>query len=143
PEPLVDAIRGTAVAGGLELAMTCHWRVAVKTARLGQPEVKLGLIPGGGGTQRLARLVGVDKALAMIVGGDPIGGEEAKRLGLVDEIVDGDLTAGAIAFAERIVNEKRPLRKVRDLEDRKSTRLNSSHEWISYAVFCLKQKKKT
>jgi len=98
--------------------MTCHWRVAVKTARLGQPEVKLGLIPGGGGTQRLPRLVGVEKALAMIVGGDPIGGEEAKRLGLVDEIVDGDLTAGAIAFAERVVNEKRPLRKVRDLGDK-------------------------
>ncbi len=118
PKPIVAAIHGTALGGGLELAMTCHWRVAVKTARLGQPEVKLGLIPGGGGTQRLPRLVGVEKALAMIVGGDPIGGEEAKRLGLVDEIVDGDLTAGAIAFAERVVNEKRPLRKVRDLGDK-------------------------
>ena len=118
PKPIVAAIHGTALGGGLELAMTCHWRVAVKTARLGQPEVKLGLIPGAGGTQRLPRLVGVDKALAMIVGGDPIGGEEAKRLGLVDEIVDGDLTAGAIAFAERVVNEKRPLRKVRDLGDK-------------------------
>ena len=118
PKPIVAAIHGTALGGGLELAMTCHWRVAVKTARLGQPEVKLGLIPGGGGTQRLPRLVGVEKALAMIVGGDPTGGEEAKRLGLVDEIVDGDLTAGAIAFAERVVNEKRPLRKVRDLGDK-------------------------
>ena len=118
PKPIVAAIHGTALGGGLELAMTCHWRVAVKTARLGQPEVKLGLIPGAGGTQRLPRLVGVEKALAMIVGGDPIGGEEAKRLGLVDEIVDGDLTAGAIAFAERVVNEKRPLRKVRDLGDK-------------------------
>jgi len=118
PKPIVAAIHGTALGGGLELAMTCHWRVAVKTARLGQPEVKLGLIPGAGGTQRLPRLVGVEKALAMIVGGDPIGGEEAKRLGLVDEIVDGDLTAGAIAFAERMVNEKRPLRKVRDLGDK-------------------------
>jgi len=98
--------------------MTSHWRVAVKTARLGQPEVKLGLIPGAGGTQRLPRLVGVEKALAMIVGGDPIGGEEAKRLGLVDEIAEGDLTAAAIAFAERVVNEKRPLRKVRDLDDK-------------------------
>jgi len=95
-----------------------HWGVRVTTARLGKPEVKCGLIPGGGGTQRLPRLVGFEKALAMIVGGDPIGGEEAKRLGLVDEIVDGDLTAGAIAFAERIVNEKRPLRKVRDLDDK-------------------------
>ena len=118
PKPIVAAIHGTALGGGLELAMTCHWRVAVKTARLGQPEVKLGLIPGAGGTQRLPRLVGVEKALAMIVGGDPIGGEEAKRLGLVDEIIEGDLTAGAIAFAERVVNEKRPLRKVRDLGDK-------------------------
>jgi 3-hydroxyacyl-CoA dehydrogenase len=118
PKPIVAAIHGTALGGGLELAMTCHWRVAVKTARLGQPEVKLGLIPGAGGTQRLPRLVGVEKALAMIVGGDPIGGEEAKRLGLVDEIIEGDLTAGAIAFAEGVVNEKRPLRKVRDLGDK-------------------------
>src|SRR3989442_4008758 len=118
PKPVVAAIHGTALGGGVEVAMTCHWRVAVKAARLGQPEVKLGLIPGAGGTQRLPRLVGVEKALAMIVGGDPIGGEEAKRLGLVDEIVDGDLTAGAIAFAERVVNEKRPLRKGRDLGDK-------------------------
>ena len=117
-KPVVAAIHGTALGGGLEVAMTCHWRVAVKTARLGQPEVKLGLIPGAGGTQRLPRLVGVEKALAMIVGGDPIGGEEAKRLGLVDEIAEGDLTAAAIAFAERVVNEKRPLRKVRDLDDK-------------------------
>ncbi|OLB96797.1 MAG: 3-hydroxyacyl-CoA dehydrogenase [Candidatus Rokubacteria bacterium 13_1_40CM_68_15] len=118
PKPVVAAIHGTALGGGLEVAMTCHWRVGVKTARLGQPEVKLGLIPGAGGTQRLPRLVGVDRALSMIVGGDPIGGEEAKRLGLVDEIIDGDLTAGAIAFAERVVTEKRPLRKVRDLDDK-------------------------
>jgi len=118
PMPIIAAIHGTALGGGLEVAMTCHWRVAVKSARLGQPEVKLGLIPGAGGTQRLPRLIGVDKALAMIVGGDPIGGEEAKRLGLVDEIIEGDLSAGAIAFAERIVNEKRPLRKVRDLGDK-------------------------
>jgi 3-hydroxyacyl-CoA dehydrogenase len=118
PKPVVAAIHGTALGGGLETAMACHWRVAVKTARLGQPEVKLGIIPGAGGTQRLPRLVGVERALEMIVGGDPIGGEEARRLGLVDELVDGDLTAGAIAFAERVVAEGRPLRKVRDLDDK-------------------------
>ncbi|HEV8639520.1 MAG TPA: 3-hydroxyacyl-CoA dehydrogenase NAD-binding domain-containing protein [Methylomirabilota bacterium] len=118
PKPVVAAIHGTALGGGLEVAMTCHWRVGVRTARLGQPEVKLGLAPGAGGTQRLPRLVGVDKALQMIVSGDPIGGEEARRLGLLDEIVEGDLTAGAVAFAERVVAESRPLRRVRDLDDK-------------------------
>jgi 3-hydroxyacyl-CoA dehydrogenase len=117
-KPIVAAIQGTALGGGLEVAMTCHWRVGVRTARLGQPEVKLGLIPGAGGTQRLPRLVGVEKALSMIVGGDPIGGEEAHRLGLLDELVEGDLTAGAVAFAERVVAEGRPLRRVRDLDDK-------------------------
>jgi len=117
PKPIVAAIHGTALGGGLEVAMTCHWRVGVRTARLGQPEVKLGLLPGAGGTQRLPRLVGVEKALSMIVGGDPIGGEEAHRLGLLDEIVEGDLTAGAVAFAERVVAEGRPLRRVRDLDE--------------------------
>ncbi len=118
PKPVVAAIHGNALGGGLETAMACHWRVAVKSARLGQPEVKLGIIPGAGGTQRLPRLVGVERALEMIVGGDPIGGEEARRLGLVDELVEGDLTAGAIAFADRVVAEGRPLRKVRDLDDK-------------------------
>jgi 3-hydroxyacyl-CoA dehydrogenase len=118
PKPVVAAIHGTALGGGLETAMACHWRVGVRSARLGQPEVKLGIIPGAGGTQRLPRLVGVEKALQMIVVGDPIGGEEAHRLGLLDELVDGDLTAGAVAFAERVVAEGRPLRRVRDLNDK-------------------------
>ncbi len=116
PKPVVAAIHGTALGGGLEVAMTCHWRVGVRGARLGQPEVKLGLLPGAGGTQRLPRLVGVEKALQMIVGGDPIGAEEAHGLGLLDEIIEGDLTAGAVAFAERVVAEGRPLRRVRDLD---------------------------
>jgi 3-hydroxyacyl-CoA dehydrogenase len=117
-KPVVAAIHGTALGGGLEVAMTCHWRVGVPTARLGQPEVKLGLLPGAGGTQRLPRLVGVEKALSMIVSGDPIGGEEAHRLGLLDQLIEGDLTAGAVAFAERVVAEGRPLRRVRDLDDK-------------------------
>ncbi len=116
PKPVVAAIHGTALGGGLEVAMTCHWRVGVRGARLGQPEVKLGLLPGAGGTQRLPRLVGVEKALQMIVGGDPIGAEEAHHLGLLDELVEGDLTAGAVAFAERVAAEGRPLRRVRDLD---------------------------
>ncbi len=118
PRPVVAAIHGTALGGGLEVALACHWRVGLRTARLGLPEVKLGLLPGAGGTQRLPRVVGVEKALAMIVSGEPIGGEEAYRLGLLDELVEGDLTAGAVAFAERVVSEGRPLRKVREMEDR-------------------------
>src|SRR5438876_11247756 len=83
-KPVVAAIHGTALGGGLEVALACHYRVAVKSARLGLPEVKLGILPGAGGTQRLPRVVGVEKALSMIVSGDPIGAEEALRVGLVD-----------------------------------------------------------
>jgi 3-hydroxyacyl-CoA dehydrogenase len=118
PKPVVAAIHGTALGGGLEVALASHWRVGVRTARLGLPEVKLGLLPGAGGTQRLPRLVGVERALGMIVNGDPIGAEEAHRAGLLDELVEGDLTSAAVAFAERVVAERRPLRKVRDLDDK-------------------------
>ncbi len=118
PKPVIAAIHGTALGGGLEVALASHWRVAAPTARLGLPEVKLGILPGAGGTQRLPRLVGVEKALSMIVSGEPIGAEDAHRAGLVDELVEGDLTAGAVAFAERVVAERRPLRKVRDLDDK-------------------------
>src|SRR5258707_5597359 len=88
--------------------MTCHWRVAVKTARLGQPEVKLGLMPGAGGTQRLPRLIGVEKALAMILTGDQVPAKEALEVGLVDEIVEGSLE-NSVAFARRVAADKRPL----------------------------------
>ncbi len=118
PKPVVAAIHGTSLGGGLEVTLASHWRVAVRAARLGLPEVKLGILPGAGGTQRLPRLVGVEKALAMIVSGEPIGAEDAHRSGLVDELVEGDLTAGAVAFAELAVAEGRPLRKVRDLDDK-------------------------
>ncbi len=118
PKPVVAAIHGTAFGGGLEVTLACHYRVAVKTARLGLPEVKLGLLPGAGGTQRLPRVVGVEKALSMIVSGDPIGAEEGLKVGLVDHLVEGDLTAGAVAFAERVVAERRPLRKIRDVDDK-------------------------
>ena len=118
PKPVVAAIHGTALGGGLEVALACHWRIGVRTARLGLPEVKLGILPGAGGTQRLPRLVGVEKALSMIVSGEPIGAEEAHRAGLLDELAEGDLTAAAVAFAQRVVAERRPLRKVRDLDDK-------------------------
>src|SRR5262249_45376604 len=118
PKPVVAAIHGTALGGGLEVALACHYRVGVKSARFGLPEVKLGLLPGAGGTQRLPRVVGVDKALQMITSGDPIGADEALRHGLIDEIVEGDLAAAGVAFAEKVVAEKRPLRKIRDLDDK-------------------------
>jgi len=113
-KPIVAALHGTALGGGLELALGCNYRVAVRDAKCGLPEVKLGLLPGAGGTQRLPRLIGVPKALEMIVSGDPIAAPEAKTIGLVDEIVEGDLLAGAIAFAGRVAAQ-RPLPRVRDL----------------------------
>src|SRR5499427_4958456 len=117
-KPVVAAIHGTALGGGLEVTLACHYRVAVKTARFGLPEVKLGLLPGAGGTQRLPRVVGPQKALQMIVSGDPIGADEALAAGLVDQIVDGDLTATGAAFAEKVLDEKRPLKKIRDLDEK-------------------------
>lgn len=116
PKPVIAAVHGTALGGGLEVTLACHYRVGAKAARFGLPEVKLGLLPGAGGTQRLPRVVGVPKALQMITSGDPIGAAEALEHGLIDEIVDGDLTAAGVAFAEKVLNERRPLRKIRDLD---------------------------
>src|SRR5438105_4142682 len=118
PKPVIAALHGTALGGGFELALACHFRVAAPGARVGLPEVKLGLLPGAGGTQRLPRLVGPEKALQMIVTGEPIGAAEAGGDGIIDEIVEGDLTAAAIDFARRVVREGRPLRLVRDREER-------------------------
>jgi 3-hydroxyacyl-CoA dehydrogenase len=98
-KPVVAAIHGTAFGGGLETAMACHYRVAVAEAQVGQPEVKLGLIPGAGGTQRLPRLAGVAKAVEMCAGGEPVKAAAAFDAGIVDRIVEGDLLQGAIAFA--------------------------------------------
>jgi 3-hydroxyacyl-CoA dehydrogenase len=98
-KPTVAAIHGTALGGGLELAMGCHFRVAVSNAKLGLPEVKLGILPGAGGTQRLPRLLGPSKALKMIVSGNPIGAGEALAGGLVEAVFEGDLVANAVAFA--------------------------------------------
>src|SRR6201987_5951596 len=118
PKPVVAALHGTALGGGFELARPCHFRVAASSARVGLPEVKLGLLPGAGGTQRLPRLVGPEKALRMIVSGDPIAAPEALKHGAIDAIVDADPNASAVAFARRVVAERRPLKLVRDREDR-------------------------
>jgi len=116
PKPVVAAIHGTALGGGLELALSCHFRVADPRALLGLPEVKLGLLPGSGGTVRLPRLVGPQKALAMIVSGNPVGAKEALSAGLVDRVADGDLVADAVAFARAKAGT--PLIAVRDRTDR-------------------------
>jgi 3-hydroxyacyl-CoA dehydrogenase len=107
-KPVVMAIHGTAFGGGLETAMAGHYRVAVASAQIGQPEVKLGLIPGAGGTQRLPRLAGVATALDMCVGGDPVSAAAACEAGIVDRIIEGDLLAGAIAFALEVADAPPP-----------------------------------
>jgi 3-hydroxyacyl-CoA dehydrogenase len=103
PVPVVAAINGLALGGGLELAMACHYRIAHKSAKLGLPEITLGIIPGAGATQRLPRLIGARAALEMILSGSPISADEAKSKGLVDEVVDGDLREAALNFCERLV----------------------------------------
>jgi 3-hydroxyacyl-CoA dehydrogenase len=115
-KPVVMAIHGTAFGGGLELAMAGHYRVAAPSAQVGQPEVKLGIIPGAAGTQRLPRLAGVAKAVEMCAGGDPIKAKEALTLGIVDKLIDGDLLAGAVAFAREIAGK--PARKTRERNEK-------------------------
>ncbi len=112
-KPVIAAIHGTALGGGLETAMACHYRVAVPSAQVGQPEVKLGIIPGAAGTQRLPRLAGIAKAVEMCAVGDPIGAADAFEHGIVDQIIEGDLLQGAIAFA-RTKGGSAP-RRTRDL----------------------------
>ncbi|PBC10676.1 3-hydroxyacyl-CoA dehydrogenase NAD-binding domain-containing protein [Mesorhizobium sp. WSM3859] len=118
PKPTVAAIHGTALGGGLELALGCHFRVADSGVKLGLPEVKLGLLPGGGGTVRLPRLVGAAKALAMIVSGTPISAGDAKAAGLLDAVVDSDLLAEAIRFAREMADRGGPFVPVRERNER-------------------------
>jgi 3-hydroxyacyl-CoA dehydrogenase len=119
PKPVIAAIHGTALGGGLEVALCCHYRVAVPSAKCGLPEVNLGLLPGAGGTQRLPRIVGVEQALDMVTSGKHVPAPAAQKAGLIDELVaEGDLRNGAMAFAKKVLAEKRPLKKVRDLNDK-------------------------
>ncbi len=110
-KPIVAAIHGFALGGGLELALACHFRCALAGTLLGLPEVKLGILPGAGGTQRLPRLIGAQRALDMIVSGEPIPAEKALELGVIDEIVKGDIVAAGTTFANKVVREARPLNK--------------------------------
>ena len=153
-KPVVAAIHGTALGGGLELALGCHFRVASPDARMGTPEVNLGIFPGAAGTQRLPRVAGLDHALELIVLGRPISAAKALEYGIVDEIVEGDLRAGAIAFAERIIADgtRRPvsseprdgigspeehaetIEKYRDLANRRFRGQDSPHQAIESVV---------
>ena len=113
-KPLVAAIHGNALGGGLEVAQACHFRVATKDAKVGQPEVLLGIIPGAGGTQRLPRLAGAQMALEMCTDGKPVAAIKARAAGIIDHIVDADLLAGAIAFAKDKARAKE-IRKAREV----------------------------
>jgi 3-hydroxyacyl-CoA dehydrogenase len=116
PKPVVAAIAGVCMGGGLELAMGAHYRVAKADAQIALPEVKLGLLPGAGGTQRLPRAVGLETALNMIVSGATVPAAKLKGTALFDEVTEGDPVAAAIALAEKVVGEKLPLKRLRDLK---------------------------
>ena len=119
-KPVIAAIGGICMGGGLELALGCHFRVASPGAKIALPEVKLGLLPGAGGTQRLPRAIGVEAALNMIVSGAPVASEQFKGTRLIDEIIEGslanELLQGALAFARKVVAERRPLARLRDVK---------------------------
>jgi 3-hydroxyacyl-CoA dehydrogenase len=112
---IVAAIHGTALGGGFETAMGCHYRCALPTAKVGLPEVLLGLLAGATGTQRLPRLIGVKDALDVMISGSPMPAPVAHERGAIDQIIDGDLREGAIAYARRLVAEKAPVKRVRDI----------------------------
>ncbi|NOX50719.1 MAG: 3-hydroxyacyl-CoA dehydrogenase [Gammaproteobacteria bacterium] len=127
-KPVIAAINGTAFGGGLEVALCCHYRVIAATAQVGLPEVKLGLLPGAGGTQRLPRLVGAQKALDFMLSGDGVPGPMAYELGIADELAQGDLVEAAINFANNIIAKGSPVRRIRDedgklLADRGNTEI--------------------
>ena len=117
PKSVIASIHGTALGGGLELALACHYRIAVPSARCGLPEVKLGILPGAGGTQRLTRIVGAAKALELITSGEHVPAKAARDMGLLDALVEENAVRdGAVAFARKVIAENRPLKKVRDLD---------------------------
>ena len=118
-KPIVVAIHGTALGGGLETAMCGHYRVAVPSAKLGQPEVALGLVPGAGGTQRLPRLIGVEKALAMVTDGKPISAADGLALGLLDALMpEKELKDGALAFTRQVLADGKGIRRTRDRNEK-------------------------
>src|SRR5579859_301634 len=115
PKPVVAAIDGFALGGGLEVALGCHFRVGTPRAQIGLPEVKIGIVPGAGGVERLPRLIGLEPALKMMVSGDPIRAPKARELGAFDAVAEGDLLTEAVAFAERVVADKTPIRRLNQM----------------------------
>ena len=120
-KPVVAAMHGTALGGGFETALGCHYRCALPSAKVGLPEVKLGLLPGAGGTQRLPRLAGVEAALDLMTSGKPITSARAHALGLIDRVLEGDLYEGALAYAKELIQEGAELKRVRDIRIDPST----------------------
>jgi 3-hydroxyacyl-CoA dehydrogenase len=114
-KPVIAAIHGTALGGGLEVALACHYRCAVPSAKVGLPEVKLGILPGGGGTQRAPRLMGVEAALDLMTSGNPISAKKAAETGLIDKVVGADLEKDALAYAKELIAQNAPLKRVRDI----------------------------
>ncbi|SCW60155.1 3-hydroxyacyl-CoA dehydrogenase [Sphingobium faniae] len=119
-KPVIAAIHGTALGGGLETALGCAFRVAIPSARVGLPEINLGLFAGGGGTQRLPRLIGPEKALELVLSGKPVGAKQALELGILDAVEDGEPAAIGAAFARRVIDEKLPAVPVRDRDEKLS-----------------------
>ena len=119
PKPIIAAIHGTALGGGLEVALTCHYRIAVPSAKCGLPEVSLGLLPGAGGTQRLPRLVGVEQALKMVTSGTHLSADKCLKSGLIDKMASkNQLLEDSTSFAKEILSNNRPLKKVRDMDEK-------------------------
>ena len=115
-KPVIAAIAGQCLGGGFELAMGCHFRVALADAQLGLPEVKIGLLPGATGTQRLPRLIGLEAAVNMVVGGNAVAAAKFAGTRLLDQVIEGDLVAGAVAFANQVIEQGKPIQRVRDLK---------------------------
>lgn len=115
PKIIVAALFGTTFGGGLEVALGCDYRIALPTAKIGLPEVKLGIIPGAQGTQRLPRLSGVEFALKMMTTGDPVSATKAQSVGVIDRLIEGDIVEGAVAFAEELLANNAPLRKIQEM----------------------------
>jgi 3-hydroxyacyl-CoA dehydrogenase len=134
PKPVVTALHGAALGGGFELALACHFRVAAADARLGLPEIKLGLLPGAGGTQLLPRLVGPEKALRLILSGEPVGAAEALSDGIVDEIAEADVIGAATAFARRIVAADHAMPAVHDRDDKLAAARANPQDFAELAV---------
>ena len=114
--PVIAAMHGTVLGGGLEIGLACHYRVAASGARFGMPEVTLGIIPGAGGTQRMPRLIGAERALDLILSAKPVDAKQAQSLGFIDAVIEGDLRAGAIDYARSLISEKQWPRRTGEMK---------------------------